>query len=307
MPLHPEARALLDMIEQADAPELHTLPPAEARAAYAAVERPVLDRCHATRDLDADGVRVRLYLPEPGAVPTPGLLVWLHGGGWVFGSIETHDAVAHSLARRSGHAVLSVDYRLAPETPFPGPLEDCVRATYWAHEHADELGVDAARIAIGGDSAGGNLAAAVAQVAPVPLRFQLLVYPATDLRATSESYVEHAEGYYLTSDAMRWFIGHYLSGDENDPDDPRASPLLAVPSAFSASPPTLVITAEFDPLRDEAIAYADRLVECGVAASLVHYPGQFHGFFPHASVLGDARSAQTLAAHALAEALAPSG
>jgi acetyl esterase len=304
MPLHAEARALLDLIEQIGAPELHTLPPAEARAAYAAIERPVVERCHATHDLDADGVPVRLYEPSP-ADDRPGLLVFLHGGGWVFGSLDTHDALCHALARRSGHAVLAVDYRLAPETPFPGPLEDCLVATEWARDHADELGIDPHRIAVGGDSAGGNLAAVVAQVPPIPLRFQLLVYPATDLRAASGSYAENAEGYFLSSEAMHWFIGHYLAGEGGRPDDPRVSPLLAGDAAIAATPPALVITAGFDPLRDEGIAYADRLAEAGVVTSLVHFPGQIHGFFPQAQLLSDARSAQVLAAHAIAEALAP--
>ncbi len=244
----------------------------------------------------------RLYRPTPGDA-TPGLLRWFHGGRWVLGDIASHDNICHALARRSGHAVLSVEYRLAPESPFPAGLDDCVRATRWTLEHSRDLDVDPRRIAIGGDSAGANLAAAVCQTISDPPVFQLLVYPVTDARCESASYVENGEGYFLTADSMQWFVEQYLSGGEGSPDDPRVSPLLVAAETLATAPPTLVITAGFDPLRDEGVAYADRLAQVGVATSHVHFPGQIHGFFSMPHHLADAKLAISLAARALADAL----
>jgi acetyl esterase len=304
MPLDAEARLVLDLLEQLGAPPFETLTPPEARAARADLAPPVIDPCHATEDLDAGGVPARLYRPTPSDTP-PGLLVWLHGGGWVLGDLESHDNICHTLARRSGHAVLSVAYRLAPEDPFPAGLADGIQATRWAHGHAAELGFDPDRLAIGGDSAGANLAAAVCHVAPVPLRFQVLIYPVTDARAGHPSYDENADGYFLTRAAMLWFIEHYLSGGQGSIDDPRVSPLLASDELLAAGPPALVLTAGFDPLRDEGIAYADRLADVGVTTTHVHYAGQIHGFFSLGHLLRDARSAHALVAQALADALTP--
>jgi acetyl esterase len=303
MPLNAEARTLLDLFEQLGAPPLDSLPPTEARAARVDLAPPVLDHCHETTDLDADGVSARLYRPAP-SESTPGLLVYFHGGGWVIGDLASHDNVCHSLCSRSGHAVLSVDYRLAPEAPFPAGLDDCIRATHWAHANAAELGVDAERIAVGGDSAGANFAAVVCHVAPVPIVFQLLIYPVTDARMGSASYEENADGYFLTRSSMQWFVDHYLSGDEGSPDDPRVSPLLASDDVLASGPPALVVTAGYDPLRDEGIAYADRLTGLGVATSHVHFPGQIHGFFSLAHMLAESRHAHALVAQALNEALA---
>ena len=307
MPLNAEARSLLDLMEAVGAPPLDSLAPADARAARAALSPPVLETCHETLDVDADGVAARLYRPDPSPEPdrVPGLLMWFHGGGWVLGDLASHDNICHALARRSGHAVLSVAYRLAPEAPFPAGLDDCMLATRWAHAHADELGVDPDRIAVGGDSAGANLAAVVCHAAPVPLTFQLLVYPVVDARMESPSYTANAEGYFLTASSMRWFTDHYLSGGDGSATDPRVSPLLASDEVLAAGPPALVITAGFDPLRDEGIAYAERLAGLGVTTSHVHFPGQIHGFFSMAHHLGDARAAIALAAQALSDALTP--
>ena len=180
MALHPQAQAVLDQMVALGEPPLEEDTPAAARARRAARIRPATELIHHRRDLDAAGVPARLYRPsdEVGL----GLLVYFHGGGWVLGSVDGHDDVCRALANRSGAAVLSVDYRLAPEHPFPAALEDALGALRWAHQHATELGADPHRLAIGGDSAGANLAAVVAQLAPVPLRFQLLVYPVTDAR-----------------------------------------------------------------------------------------------------------------------------
>jgi acetyl esterase len=304
MPLHAETRALLDFMEQLGGPALDTQLPVEARAQRAALAPPVTEQCHEIREVDAGGVPARLYVPAPGDT-RPGLLVWFHGGGWVIGDLESHDNICRSLTNRSGQAVLSVGYRLAPEDPFPAGLADCIQATRWAHGHADELGVDPELLAIGGDSAGANLALAVGHVAPVSLRFQLLVYPVTDARMTTASYVENADGYFLTASSMHWFLGHYLSGGQGSADDPRVSPLLAADDIVAQSPPTLIVTAGYDPLRDEAIQYADRLAVAGVVTSHVHFPGQIHGFFSLPHLLSDARAAHALAAQALADALTP--
>jgi acetyl esterase len=256
---------------------------------------------HEIRDVDAGGVPARLYRPSPD--DGLGLFVYLHGGGWVLGSVETHDHVARGLAEESGCAVLSLDYRLAPEHPFPAGLDDAVAAASWAHAHAEALGCDPEWLAIGGDSAGANLAAVVTQSARVPFRFQLLVYPVTDVRNTSASYEELADRFFFRRAEMAWFLDHYLSGGEGSRDDPRVSPLLADDGAFAASPPTLVITAELDPLRDEGEAYAARLRAAGVAAEATRYDGMHHGFFSFAAVLTEARRAVTQAADALARAI----
>jgi acetyl esterase len=248
-------------------------------------------------------VPARLYLPTP-TDTLPGLLVFFHGGGWVIGDLDSHDNICRSLTNRSGQAVLSIDYRLAPEDPFPAGLGDCIQATRWAHASATELGVDPDRLAVGGDSAGANLAAVVAHVAPAPIMFQLLIYPVTDCRMNTESYEQNAEGYFLTKSSMQWFINHYLAGDRGTVEDPRVSPLLVGGDVLAQSPPALVITAGFDPLRDEGVAYANRMAALGVKVSHVEFTGQFHGFFSLPHMLGDARAAHALAAESLRLAIA---
>ena len=299
--LHPEARALLDQLAALGDPPLETSTPEAVRALRASRVRPSTISLAEVRDVDADGIATRLYRPSTDG--PLGLCVYFHGGGWVLGSIETHDHVARALAAESGCAVLSVDYRLAPEHPFPAGLEDAFAVSAWAYGHASSLGCDPDRLAIGGDSAGANLAAVVAQSAHVPLRFQLLVYPVTDARGLTASYTELSEGFGLTRAAMGWFLEHYLSGGEGAPDDPRVSPLLAEESALGASPRTLVITAELDPLRDEGEAYAERLRSAGVRTETTRYDGMIHGFFSLGDFLSDGRAAMAHAAGALAEAI----
>ncbi len=301
MPLHPQAQALIDLTVQLGLPAIDSGTPQQARDARAARQLPSTERVHEIHEVDAGGVPARLYRPSD--TPGLGLLVYIHGGGWVIGDLESHDNVCRALANRSGHAVLSVDYRLAPEHPFPAGLGDCIQATRWAHANATELGCDPQRVAIGGDSAGANLAAVVANIGPVPLRFQLLVYPITDCRRGSDSYVDNANGYFLTASAMGWFVDHYLAGGEGSPNDPRVSPLLADDVALRSAPPALVITAEFDPLRDEGDQYAARLADLGVTTSHVRFSGMIHGFFSMPEWLDDAVSAQALAAAALKAAL----
>ena len=301
MPLHPEARALLDQLEALGDPPLETSTPEAVRALRASRIQPPTVALAEVRDVDANGIATRLYRPSMDA--PLGLMAYFHGGGWVLGSIETHDHIARGLAAGSGCAVLSVDYRLAPEHPFPAGLDDAFTVSTWVQEHASSLGCDPERLAIGGDSVGANLAAVVTQSGRFPFRFQLLVYPVTDVRGGTTSYEELAEGFGLTSEGMRWFLEHYLSGAEGAPNDPRVSPLLADDSAFAASPRTLVITAELDPLRDEGEAYAERLRALGVAAETTRYDGMIHAFFSLGEFLSDGRRALTQAADALGGAI----
>ena len=301
MALHPQTAALLVVMEQFNAPALETQEPTVARAGMEIMTAPSAVQLHEIREVDAAGVPARLYRPNDRK--DLGLLVYYHGGGWVCGSINTHDDVCRKLAQSMGHAVLSVDYRLAPEFAFPEPLNDCIVALRWAHAHASELGIDASRIAVGGDSAGGNLAAVVANLQPVPLKFQMLIYPVTDATRSSQSYKDNGEGYRLTAAGMKWFCDHYLSGSIGTPTDPRVSPLFADVLTLASAPPAIVITAEYDPLRDEGEQYAHRLVDAGVACSLTRYYGQVHGFFSMSHFVDDGASAITQAATATRIAL----
>jgi acetyl esterase len=198
---------------------------------------------------------------------------------------------------------MAVHYRLAPEHPFPAAYDDAVAAVRWAAEHATELGCDPDKLAVGGDSAGGNLAAAVSQRGDVPLRFQLLVYPVTDARCNTSSYDDHCDGPYLTRASMEWYIDHYLSGEEGSADDPRVSPLLADDAALAKSPPTYVVTVETDVLRDEGEAYAARLEAAGVPTTLRRYEGMFHGFFALPEQIDAGRDAVAEAAQAFRSAV----
>ena len=301
MALHPQTAALLVVMEQFNAPALETQEPTVARAGMEMMTAPSTVELHEIREVNAGGVAGRLYRPNDRK--DLGLLVFYHGGGWVLGSMNTHDDVCRKLALAMGHAVLSVDYRLAPEFAFPEPLNDCIVALRWAHANAAELGIDATRIAVGGDSAGGNLAAVVANLQPVPLKFQMLIYPVTDATRSSQSYKDNGEGYRLTAAGMKWFCDHYLSGSMGTPTDPRVSPLFADATTLTSAPPAIVITAEYDPLRDEGEQYAHRLIEAGVACSLTRYYGQVHGFFSMSQYVDDGASAITQAATATRIAL----
>jgi acetyl esterase len=240
-------------------------------------------------------VPIRIYSPA-GAGPHP-VLVYFHGGGWVLCNLDTHDGTCRSLCNQAGCVVVSVDYRLAPEHKFPAGLEDCYAATRWVAERAATLGVDSARIAIGGDSAGGNLTACVALVARdrggPGLVHQLLVYPVTDATFETPSYQQNAQGYFLTRDAMEWFWNHYLRGDA-DATDGYAAPLRA--RDLAGLPPATVITAEFDPLRDEGEAYGRRLREAGVPTRIERYDGLIHGFFGMTAMVAKAKGAVAMAA-----------
>ena len=300
MALHPQALAILEAMAAVGGPVIHESDPIEFRQWYASRSLPSADVVDDVRDIDAGGIPARLYRPQ--SQQNLGLLVYFHGGGWVIGDLNTHDAICRSLAVRMGHAVLSVDYRMGPEHRFPAAVEDALCSVRWAYENAATLGVNPDRIAVGGDSAGGNLAAIVAQQRPVPLVFQLLIYPATDMTQSMPSHQENAAGPVLTAEAMQWFIGHYMSPDA-DKKDPLASPYFAPDELLRGTPPALVITAEHDPLRDEGEAYGRRLIENGTPASIMRYYGMYHGFFSMHALLDDANTAHQVSAMLTAKAL----
>jgi acetyl esterase len=246
---------------------------------------------------------VRVFRPsEHGDLP---ILCWFHGGGWVTGNIDTHDQLCRQLCDAVNAVVVSVDYRLAPETKFPGAVQDCVAAYDWATRHAAEIGGDATRVAIGGDSAGGNLAAVVALLArdrelPAP-KLQLLVNPVTDHEFESMSMIDNAKGYYLEADGMRWFYDHYARTPA-DVEDWRMSPLRA--SRLAGLPRAVVVTAEYDPLRDQGEAYGRRMQEEGVPTEIVRADGLIHGFFGMHAFMPPAQEAWDISVRALREALA---
>lgn len=292
MPLHPQAQAVADFYAAIRTTPFEELFPTEARALYSAGQVPSTEVVHEIRDIQAGSIPCRLY--RPSANTDLGLLVFFHGGGWVIGDLNSHDGVCRSLANKSGHAVLSVDYRLAPEHKFPAAFDDCVAAVKWAFDNAEALGIDNSRMAVGGDSAGGNLAAAVALAEVVPLKFQMLIYPAVDMRMESPSISENANAPILTKAVMAWFVAHYINGDA-DKANISASPMLASDEQLKKMPPAIVITAQFDPLRDEGEAYGKRLVENGVSTTITRYNGAFHGFFNMITILDDAQSAHAQA------------
>jgi len=302
MPVDPAAQAVLDILNAPGVPPLDELPVPDARAAYdglagfAGEPVPVA----ATEDLSAGGVPVRLYRPA-GEGPHP-VLIWLHGGGWVLGSVDGYDAVARDLCVRAGCLVVSVGYRLAPEHRFPAAVDDVVTAATWVAATIADHGGDPARMAVGGDSAGGNLAAVLANQLPGRFRLQVLIYPATDLTGSYPSVEEHGDGLLLTKSAMAWFAGHYLGAA--DPRDHRASPLYADGATLAAAPPAVVITGEYDPLRDEGEAYAGRLRAAGVGVEHRRYPGMIHAFYAMRGVVPAATEALDQVSTALVKAWA---
>ncbi len=241
--------------------------------------------------------------PASGA-PTLPVLVYFHGGGWTIGDLDTHDVLCRQLCNGSGAVVVAVDYRMGPEHRFPAAVDDCFAATRWVRHAARELGVDAARLAVGGDSAGGNLAAVVAILArdsgTLPIACQPLIYPATDMRRAHASHTTNGRGYLLTTETISYYHHHYVADPAHDLDW-RASPLLH--ADLTKLPPALVLTAGFDPLRDEGLAYADRLVAAGNRASYVCYERQIHGFITMGKVIDEANSAVNFCAAELARAL----
>ena len=288
MPLDDDAARVLELVRLSGRPPFEAVSPAEARALFLGgreIFSPEPPPVAETRDLAVPGpeggsLTLRLYRGA-GAGPDAKLptLVFFHGGGWVVGDLETHDAMCRHIANAAGCAVVAVDYRLAPEHKFPAAVEDCVAATLWLGENGGELGLDVSRLAVGGDSAGGNLATVVSLIArdrgAPRLCAQLLLYPALDFGMKQTSHRRFAEGYLLTEATMRWFAEAYLWRLE-DAEDWRASPLRA--ADLSNLPPAYVLTAGYDPLCDEGIAYARQLREAGVAVDHRHFASQIHGF-----------------------------
>jgi acetyl esterase len=308
MPLDPQMKALLDAMAKAKLAAFHTLTPAAARQQMAqrvapGVPDPVAKVEDRTIPGPGDAIPIRIYTPA-GAGPF-GALVYFHGGGWVLGDIQMTDQPCRMVANASGCVVVSVDYRLAPEHKFPAAPDDCYAVTQWLSDNAPVVNVDRARIAVGGTSAGGTLAAVVALMArdrgTPHVAYQLLIYPATTTVLTSKSQQEFAEdGYILSRADMEWFWGHYLAS-EADRTNPYACPAYA--KTLRGLPPALVITAEFDPLRDEGEAYAARLREDGVSTTLKRYDGVTHGFFGMPALLDKSKAAITDASSALRAAL----
>lgn len=308
MPLHPQVKAVLDQMVAAG-PPLHHLSPAEARKAVEAMratkgepERVAKVENRTFRG-PAGNLAVRIYTPD-GRGPFP-VLVYFHGGGWVVGSIETVDASCRSLANLAGCMVVSADYRLAPEHKFPAAVDDCYAATRWAALHAASFHGDPARMAVGGESAGANLAAVVALMAQergsTPLVLQLLLYPVLDYSFDRPSHKENGEGYFLTNDMMLWYWRQYLNSDA-DGESHLASPLRA--KYLQGVAPAAIYTAEFDPLRDEGAAYAAKLREAGVRVQYKCCEGLIHGFMGMTKVVEPAQKALEDAAATLRAAFA---
>jgi acetyl esterase/lipase len=273
MPLDPQIASLLDFVNAAEK-KMHEGTPAEARAAFRTlnvdfVKPEDVVPVGSVEDLTVAGRPARLYRPE-GAGETP-TLVFLHGGGYVIGDLDTHDQTCRRICRGAETTVLAIDYRLAPEHPFPAGVEDAIAATRWAAEN-----LPGTRLAVGGDSAGGNFSAVVAQTLPDLVQAQVLLYPAVDKFGDYPSREENAEGYFLDAPTMLWFLEQYVgSVTDLDEGDPRLSPLRG---DLAGVAPALVVTAEFDPLRDEGNEYAARLEAAGVPVDHVTYPGLIHGF-----------------------------
>ncbi len=307
MTLDPQAEAFLNQLAAMNAPPLPVLSPQEARAMnevmknFSGQPESVAKVEDISVPVDGGEIAVRLYTPEKkGILP---VFIYYHGGGWVLGDLDVVDAPMRKIANRAGCLVASVDYRMAPEHKFPTALEDCYQATCWIKENAESLNGDPDRIAIGGDSAGGNMAAVISQRARksghLKIVSQILIYPATQIDANSQSYRDYGEGYFLGTTDMDWFMSHYIPAGENRANI-MLSPLLA--DDLSGLPPALVITAEYDPLRDEGEAYAQRLKEAGVAVESTRYEGMMHGFFWMSGIMDKGKMAIEQVSDALSSA-----
>jgi acetyl esterase len=304
MPLHPQVLPMIELLNQSmaglpatDVMEISTM--REVSLAPPALNPTPVGRVEDRRIPGPAGeIPVRIYTPE-GSGPFP-LIAFFHGGGFVLCSLETHDELCRAMCRDAGAVVVSVDYRLAPEAKYPAAADDCYAATAWCAAHAAELGADAARLVVAGDSAGGNLAAVTAlrarDLGAPRIRHQVLIYPATHCDFDTPSYRENAQGYFLTADAMRWFWAHYLENPAQA-SEPYACPAHA--ADLKGLPPATVITAEYDPLRDEGEDYAAQLRAAGVPVVLKRYDGMIHGFVSMGDVFDDARAAQRLIAEQL--------
>jgi len=313
--LDPQAKAYLDLLASLGAPPLHSLGAPQARVAYKkarAIAQPAPPEVGAVAALSAEGpagqVPLRYYRPTgSAAADVLPVLVFLHGGGWTIGDLDTHDVVCRELCNRAACAVVSVDYRLAPEHKFPAAVDDTIAATRWVVQHAQRLAVDPARVAIGGDSAGGNLATVAAlalrDAGGPRLALQLLIYPATDFRCNTPSHTKNGSGYLLTREAIDYFSRSYLSGP-HEATDWRASPALA--ASLRGLPPAFVLTAGYDPLLDEGAHYAQALRDAGVPVEYVCFDAQIHGFITMSKLIDEASAAFDCCAIALKRAFAQS-
>ena len=305
MALDPTAKAVMDMMEDngVSFKGISSMTAVELRSMMQTGELPVEDVAR-TEDRvipGADGTElpIRIYWPSTSDEPLP-VVVFFHGGGWVIGGIDSHDGQVREMVNRTAMVYVSVDYRLAPEARFPAAAEDCYAATQWVAANAASIGADADRLGVAGDSAGGNLAAVVALMARdrggPAVAHQLLIYPCCDMDSNAwPSQTENGTGYFLTKESMDWFYDQYA--DVADRDNPYASPIKA--DDLSGLPPACVITAEYDPLRDEGEAYGARLQEAGVACEVHRYDGMFHGFFGMTLAIPGAVAAQETAAAAV--------
>ena len=306
MALDPQVKALLEQAAALGSPAVNTVSPKEARALMEGRGVDPGPGVYKVQNRGVPGpagdVPVRIYTPH-GTGPFP-ILAWYHGGGWVLGNLNTTDVACRHLCNKAGCVVVSVDYRLAPEAKFPAAAEDCFAATKWAAENASEIGGHGGRLAVGGMSAGGNLAAAVSLMARdrggPEIAHQLLVVPVTERNFETKSYRENAEGYALTRDAMIWYWDQYL-GSEADEGNPYAAPMKA--SDLSGLPSAFIITGEYDPLRDEGEAYGARLAEAGVETKVKRYAGMFHLFFNLPTTLTKGAEAMRDASEGLKAAL----
>jgi acetyl esterase len=308
MTLDPQIEYVLGLVAKSPYPEFHTLAPARAREIFedtAAALNIRPEDVHRSEDRLIEGaggdIPIRIYTPhEPAEGEKPPILVFYHGGGFVIGSLDSYDSLCRALANRAACIVVSVDYRLAPEHKFPAAVDDALEAYQWIADHASELDGDVARMAIAGDSAGGNVAAVTAigirdegDIAPL---LQILIYPVTDGTPETPSHHEFAEGRLLTRGNILWFYGHYMTNPE-DAKNPRFAPLLA--EDLTGLAPALVIVAGHDPLRDEGIAYAERLRQAGVVVELSNYEGMVHGFLSFADAVDQGKAAIEQVAAAL--------
>jgi acetyl esterase len=315
MSLDPQAKALLDMVYRIGAPRFHELDIAQARHSFqkllfalrpdvpvvASVTEVPIPRVH------GGAIMARLYRPLHAAPDARlPLVFYFHGGGWCVGDVESYDVLARELANYSDCAVLSVDYALAPEHPFPAAVQDAQRAVSWSLAHAELLAIDATRFALAGDSAGGTLSAVTAlqmrDAGAHPAALQLLIYPCTDILSQRPSRTTYADGYFLDLDSLAWFFDKYLPNAE-DWNDWRASPLCA--GRHDGLPPATFITAGCDPLTDDCKAYAEALTAAGVAVTVHEYPGMVHGFLTLGKFFKQANEAVATAGKALREALKP--
>jgi acetyl esterase len=305
--LDPQAQALMQLMIDKGVPPVNTLTPTEARESYRSrrtFTQPDAPEVFKLEDklIAYNGVNIPVRVYHPFSAQTHSALpalVYLHGGGWTIGDLDTHDVLCRSLCLQANVVVVSVDYRMGPEHKFPAAFDDCVAAFEWTVENAVHLGIDAKRIAIGGDSAGGNLTAAAClqlRSHPVQPAFQLLIYPATIMWQDTPSYHANGQGYLLTKDSIAYYTDNYLR-DRNDAKDWRASPQWA--ESHAGLPPAFVLTAGYDPLRDEGMMYADALSKAGVSTQYVCFERQIHGFITMGRIMQEANTAVSMCAQVL--------